>query len=239
MSACTCTGRFTGIFRCRVHAGSVLICALAISLIAATTALAATNGSPFNRVLRVGARGTEARTLQAWLSELGIRTAADGMSGSQAKRSASSSGGWVFPLVPKSQVLPPSAWSLDQGIDIGTVNNACGAPVTEVAITSGTIVKEGIDGFGPNAPVLKVDRGRYAGRYIYYGHARPALVRVGQHVKAGQPIAQVGCGHVGQSDAPHLEIGISTPGGPTCCPGEGQTSHQMLSIVRPLYSRAR
>jgi murein DD-endopeptidase MepM/ murein hydrolase activator NlpD len=149
--------------------------------------------------------------------------------------------GWVFPLYPLGRVAPKSWWTLDAGVDLGGSSDQCGPHLIELAVASGTIVHEGLSGFGSYAPVLHIDSGPDAGRYVYYGHAAPALVAVGTHVSAGQPIAQVGCGSVGISSAPHLEIGIlaGDARSPEDIPAFGETSGETLIKLRSAYTAAK
>ena len=84
------------------------------------------------------------------------------------------------------------------------------------SITPGVVSVVAADpgGFGPNYPVIEATSGPLAGQHVYYGHVAQALVRPGQHVAAGQPIAVMG--HTGDAVAlghGHIEIGFSDAGG--------------------------
>ena len=148
--------------------------------------------------------------------------------------------GWVFPLYPLGRVASTATWSLDQGVDLGGNDNQCGPRLLELAVADGTIVYQGLDGFGAQAPVLLIERGPDQGRYVYYGHASPSLAPVGTHVTAGQPIAQVGCGKVGISVAPHLEIGMlaTAKTNPQELPSAGETSGETLARLTSAYRAA-
>lgn len=144
--------------------------------------------------------------------------------------------GMYFPIQPTSNATPPSTWTLDQGVDISTVGARCGSQAPEVAMTDGLVVQEGISGFGQWAPIIRVSDGPLQGRFIYYGHAKPDLVPVGTTVHAGQPISDVGCGDVGISSGPHVEAGISEPGG-TAPPPYQATSPSFEQLLLQLYNK--
>jgi murein DD-endopeptidase MepM/ murein hydrolase activator NlpD len=115
--------------------------------------------------------------------------------------------------------------SVDQGVDYAAPG---GTPL--YAMGEGVIIGEGISGFGPNAPILRITSGPLKGLEVYYGHAGADLVRVGQHVSAGQQISVVGYGIVGISTGPHLEIGFYPPG-----PMGGGS--RMLALINSLMSQ--
>ena len=135
--------------------------------------------------------------------------------------------GFRFPVLDPGMVTSPGSWSLDQGVDMCAAGEACGGAAKLVAVGDGTVIQTGIAGFGPTAPVIRMSDGPFAGRNVYYGHTGKIYVHVGQQVRAGQLVAQIGCGSVGYSSAPHLEIGVGEPGGPPCCPAFGATARQM------------
>jgi murein DD-endopeptidase MepM/ murein hydrolase activator NlpD len=142
-------------------------------------------------------------------------------------RPATSSSGFRFPFLNPGQVQSPGSWSLDQGVDMFAQGEACGAAAKLVAVGNGTVIQTGISGFGPTAPVIRMSSGPFKGRNVYYGHTGRIFVHVGQQVRIGQLVAEIGCGQVGYSAGPHLEIGVGEPGGPPCCPPMHATASQM------------
>lgn len=226
------------------------VCTVMFLLVLLAAALAGAQGAAATAVGGTAAPGSEEQTVTSLPTSSPNPAATGGSAPSSPTLPAApvfagspypmSAKGWVFPLYPLAHVAPRGWWSLDQGVDVGGTANQCGSHLVELAVANGTIVREGLDGFGKWAPVLLVESGPDEHRYVYYGHAGPDLVPVGTHVSAGQPIADVGCGQVGISSAPHLEIGILPRGAksPELMPGVGQTSHEALSNLMSAYKAA-
>ena len=147
--------------------------------------------------------------------------------------------GWVFPIKQAHQMVGPSSWSLDQGVDLGFglgySRSFCGSKATLVAVDDAVVTKIGISGFGNQSPVIRLTRGPYKGWSAYYGHSQPTIVKVGQVVKRGQPISAIGCGIVGMSSAPHLEFGLFR--GAYCC--NNLLHHNTVkAILQRMYPKA-
>ena len=149
---------------------------------------------------------------------------------------------WVFPIREAHQMAGTSSWTLDQGVDLGFgagfSRSFCGSKATLVAVDDGVITKIGLNGFGSRSPVLRITEGPYKGRQVYYGHSQPTIVHVGQVVKRGQAISHIGCGIVGSSSAPHLEFGLFRKGQVYCCPSRGETSNEVIAILRRMFPTA-
>lgn len=150
---------------------------------------------------------------------LAVAGAASGSQDSGAAPGAATNGPH-FPL-PHDKAVAPSHWTQDQGVDIAAPGG------TElIAMYDGVVVKNGISGFGGNAPVLQIA----PNTFIYYGHAGPSA-KAGTYVHGGSKIGEVGYGIVGISTGPHLEIGYCDKHG---TPIKG-TSGQMLSLLHTAY----
>jgi murein DD-endopeptidase MepM/ murein hydrolase activator NlpD len=137
-----------------------------------------------------------------------------------AKHQPTSSLGYGLPLDGKYM---RQLGRTDEGLDIETAPD--GAAVYSITTGVVTAVASDPSGFGPDYPVIRVTNGPLAGHYIYYGHVAASLVRVGQHVTAGQPIAVMG--HTGDAASlghGHIEIGFSdASGNPLNHPGTTAT----------------
>jgi murein DD-endopeptidase MepM/ murein hydrolase activator NlpD len=100
----------------------------------------------------------------------------------------------------------------DDGVDIEDAPD--GTAVYSMTPGIVTAVASDPSGFGPDYPVVLVTKGPLTGEYIYYGHVAASLVKVGQKVLAGQPIAVMG--HTGDAASlghGHIEIGFSDASG--------------------------
>ncbi len=135
---------------------------------------------------------------------------------------------FAVPRGPNSATCVP-AFSATRGVNSPreTASDAGTAPVNGLSATTsgasivvhhvlprGRAIASDPGGFGPSYPVILATQGPLAGQYIYYGHVAAAVVKVGQHVIAGQPIAIMG--HTGNAVSlghGHIEIGFSDGSG--------------------------
>jgi murein DD-endopeptidase MepM/ murein hydrolase activator NlpD len=128
---------------------------------------------------------------------------------SNAASFAEAEGGYALPLDAR---FMRTLGRTDDGVDIETPPD--GALVYSMTPGVVTAVASDPSGFGPDYPVIRASGGSLAGQNVYYGHVAASLVRVGEVVAAGQPIAIVG--HTGDAASlghGHIEIGFSDAAG--------------------------
>jgi murein DD-endopeptidase MepM/ murein hydrolase activator NlpD len=113
---------------------------------------------------------------------------------------------WVRPSAGGESSCFCMRWGvMHDGIDLA---GPLGSPI--VAVGDGVVVEAGpAAGFGLWVVIRHAN-----GDYSIYGHMYQYYVTVGQHVRAGQHIADIGAN--GQSTGPHLHFGVShsSPTGP-------------------------
>lgn len=134
-----------------------------------------------------------------------------------AVKAACPTHGWV------SSGWGPRAGKWHDGVDIEA---PMGQPIR--AVRGGVVTKSVTadpDGYGQYINVREAD-----GSTSQYGHMRVRLVHAGQHVKAGQVIAQVGA--EGSSTGPHLHYRWYPPGVTAPARGSDPVAHLRALGVR-------
>ena len=106
---------------------------------------------------------------------------------------------WVRPSAGAESSCFCMRWGvMHEGIDLA---GPLGSPI--VAVGDGVVVDAGpAAGFGLWVVIRHAN-----GDYSIYGHMYRYYVRVGEHVRAGQHIADIGAN--GQSTGPHLHFGVA------------------------------
>ena len=113
---------------------------------------------------------------------------------------------------------------VDMGVDYGG-----SGPL--YALGSGTITNLTNSGWPNNTFLtLHLDQGQYAGRYVYYAEDLTPSVSVGQHVNAGQQIAEATGGSSG------IELGWASPPGTGNALGASQFSGDNATAYGVSYS---
>jgi murein DD-endopeptidase MepM/ murein hydrolase activator NlpD len=117
-------------------------------------------------------------------------------------------GGWAVPRAVSMYRFPVADGQLfyeertDRGQDFAT------RPGGQVLAVGHGRVMTNRGYFPGRTVVLQLLDGPFAGRFVFYGHARRALVAPGQIVRAGEPVSIAG-GVGAPGDPGHMEVGFA------------------------------